>query len=200
MSDAFELHEDRTAFEPADPRQRRRFTFDDVMEMLRVGVIEPDDRVELIDGELIEMSPEKSQHMRFKNGLGRHLGRILPDRLAVYVDSTLNLSAYNAPEPDVYVFDAALNESRLRGEQVDLAIEVSDSSIRTDLVRKSQLYASFGMPEYWVVDINRRVVWVHRDPDAKEQIYRDVSEHSASDRITPLRLAGFDFALDDLKL
>ena len=201
MSEAIQLAEDRAAFAEAlaDPRPRYRFTFDDVLAMVEAGVISQNADLELIDGELIQRSPENAPHRLYKRRFGKLLyERLDTDRSAIVIESALLLGDGDAPEPDLYVFPEGLDDRKLRGSDIDLAIEISDSTLRTDLVRKAKLYSSHGVPEYWVVDIDAKVLWQHRGP--AQDGYQSIRRCGADDLVESLRLPRLAFRLSELKL
>lgn len=144
-----------------------RFTVDDVFAMQRTGVLPDDHRLELIEGELIEMPSEGDLHSFVKAniiaffilGLDRAAYRVGPD-------TSLFLSNRSAPEPDMFVHAATLRPSQVTGPDALLVIEVAASSAAYNKGRKAQVYAGYGVKEYWVLDVEARVVRVHRGPGA----------------------------------
>jgi Uma2 family endonuclease len=143
--------------------KRRLFTAADVQAMLDAGVLgEGDHHVELIRGELIEMSPQGPLHWNLTQGLAAFFWRNLPAHLAVASNGPLRLSEHDEPEPEVFVFPDGMDVNDVRGPDVLLVIEVSHSSLRVDLDVKAPLYAAHGVREYWVVDIEGRRTHVHR--------------------------------------
>ena len=150
----------RTRTEPA----RLKFTLADVDAMVRAGLMPENARVELIGGDLIHMASEGGFHANHKVELTRWFVRNAPDAFRVGPDMTLRLSDFDAPEPDLYIFPASLQEEEVRGPDLALVIELSDTTLSYDLRRKALLYASFDVREYWVVEIARRRVYVHTRP------------------------------------
>ena len=174
-----------------------RFTVDDVRAMVRAGVIEEGARVELIDGELVEMPSDGPLHNRWSSALGYWLFPALrPDRYAIVPGSTLQLTDNLSLKPDYYVYDAALNELDVRGPDVLLAIEEADSSLRKDLGWKAKLYAQYGLRDYWVMDLNAKRVHVHRDPLA--DTYSSIEVFGPDEPITALLIPGLTLRLSDL--
>ncbi len=178
------------------PPQRWRLTLDDVLRMMEVGILPPDARVELLDGELIEMPAEGGPHVRYKTELTRFFVLNLPDDLRVATDSTLRLAAEDAPDPDLYVYPASVREEELTAADVLLVVEIADSSLGLDLGRKASKYASYGIVEYWVVDVNARLTHVLSDPDAGA--YRDIRPVPLDQPLTPLRLPQLRLVISDL--
>jgi len=155
---------------------RRLFTREEYHRMAEVGILKPSDRVELIRGEIIEMSPIGRRHRAFVYNLTRLLARRLPDHAIVSVQSPLALADDTEPEPDLAVLrrrDVPYKEREAWAEDALLVIEVADSSLAYDRSTKLRLYAAAGIPEYWVVDCAAESVEVYRTPDPEG--YRDVS-------------------------
>ncbi|MDX2238115.1 MAG: Uma2 family endonuclease [Hyphomonadaceae bacterium] len=136
---------------------------DDVFAMQDAGILPPDHRCELIHGELIEMPSEGDRHSHAKAQLIMWFARNLPhDRYAVGPDTTFFLDKQEAPEPDVFLHDAALRPSQVGGRDALLVIEIAATSLAYDLTVKAELYSAYGVREYWVVDVERRETHVHR--------------------------------------
>ena len=127
-----------------------------------------DTRIELLDGEIVWMSPIKDSHAACVNRLNSLFNRRDEQgRALVAVQNPIRIERYDEPQPDLALlrprpdFYAAATPTPA---DVLLLVEVSDTTLRTDLGRKARIYASGGVPEYWVVDLNNRVLYVHRSP------------------------------------
>jgi Uma2 family endonuclease len=183
----------------AEGLPRRRFTVAEVEAMVAAGVMEEDERVELIGGELVPMSPKGSGHEAIKIALVDRLIRTRPDNCTVAQETTFHLSEDTYLEPDVVIFPRATALSEVSGGNVQLVIEIADSSLRYDMGRKAALYASFGIRELWVIDAVRLTTRVFREPATEG--YRDARDFSASDRLVPLLAPeAFGLRLDELEL
>ena len=147
---------------PLDPPSRHGFTGADVLRMQAAGVLLEGGRFELIGGEIIDMPAEGDAHLALKAALNRRLVRTLPDDVMLVPDGTLRLSDSNWPEPDFYLYPAALPPGRVRGPDTLLVIEISDSTLAHDLGPKAAIYREHGVREYWVIDLNARLLHVHR--------------------------------------
>lgn len=167
---------------------RHRFTVDDARALGAAGVFEKNARIELIDGELIDMPPESPLNVDWSIALGRWLARSLSDDYAIVPGLSLVLSEWNAPKPDWWVFPAALETEAVRGPDVLLAIEQSDTSLSRDLGWKADLYAQFGLSDYWVIDLKDRSVVVHRDPSPEG--YRTKRRYGSEDDVPALLIPG----------
>lgn len=126
-------------------------------------------RVELLEGEIVEMAPQKWPHSRSVDDVAWALDRALLARhgeaYRVRQEKPLAANDLNEPEPDVSVVDAAVMHAGSHPSTAHLVVEVSDSSRRVDLAHKPRVYAQARVPEYWVVDLVARSVVVHRDPE-----------------------------------
>lgn len=151
-------------FIAADGLPRRAFTVDELFRMAETEVIDPDERLELIDGELIPKARKSSRHETIRMHLNLHLiDRLAPD-LLVITSPGWRLDELTYVEPDFMLFPARLGFPDVRGPDAVLVVEVSDSTLGMDLGRKAQVYADRGVEEYWVVDAVRREIHVHREP------------------------------------
>ena len=131
------------------------------------GTLAPDARVELIDGEIIDMTPIGTRHQGIVLKLNRLLGRAVGDRAIVGVQSPIELSDRSEPEPDLTLLrprdDFYMHALPLTSE-VMLAIEVADSTLPYDRNVKRPLYARHGVPEYWLIDVNGGRILTFRKP------------------------------------
>jgi Uma2 family endonuclease len=183
----------------AEGLPRRRFTVAEVEAMVAAGVMEEDERVELIGGELVPMSPKGNHHEVMKTALLRRWFRIAPDDIELTPETTFRLSEDTYLEPDVVIYPRATGLAGLAGATVLLVVEIADSSLRYDVGRKAALYASFGIRELWVIDAVRLTTRVFREPGADG--YRDMRDLAASDPLVPLFASeAFALRLDELEL
>lgn len=147
---------------PPDIR-RKRFTAADVQAMIVAGVIrEGEGRVEFLEGELVEVSPQGTKHWTLTTALVRWFIRNLPETFGTASQGPLRLDDHNEPEPELFVYPLAIDVNDVRGSDVFLAVEVAVSSLRIDLKVKAPLYARHGVREYWVVDMEGRRTLVHK--------------------------------------
>lgn len=165
---------------------RRRFTRKEYHRMAEVGILRARDRVELIAGEIVEMSSIGPRHAAFVNNLTRVLVRRLADPAIVAVQNPLALSDDHEPQPDLVVLRGRLVPYKDReawAEDGLLVIEVAESSLAYDRSTKRRLYAEAGIPEYWVVDCAAETIEIHRDPAAGA--YRDVRVVAGTATLSP---------------
>jgi Uma2 family endonuclease len=168
----------------AEGLPRRRFTVAEVEAMVAAGVMEEDERVELIGGELVPMSPKGNHHEVVKTALLRRWFRAAPDAVELTPETTFRLSEDTYLEPDVVVYPSAMEPKDLNGPNVLLVVEVADSSRRYDMGRKAKLYASFGVRELWVIDAVKLTARAFREPGADG--YGEARDFTANERIAPL--------------
>jgi Uma2 family endonuclease len=159
--------------------------------MAEAGILTDPRRVELIDGEIIDLNAIGSPHAAITNRLNRAFARAAAEGLVlVSVQNPLRLDAYNEPEPDLLLLRPRADDyaaSHPTAADVLLVVEVSDSSLAYDRGRKAPLYALFGVPEVWIVDIAGAAVEIYRDP--KEGAYGSC-ERRASGSLSPVLVAG----------
>src|ERR1700691_6370671 len=183
----------------AEGLPRRRFTIAEVEAMVAAGVMEEDERVELIGGELVPMSPKGIRHEVMKKALLRNWYRVASDDIDLVPETTFRLSEDTYLEPDVVIYPRASGLRGLTGANVLLVVEIADSSLRYDTGRKAALYASFGIRELWVIDAVRLTTRVFREPAVDG--YRNAQDFGPADRLIPvLAPEAFALRLDELDL
>jgi Uma2 family endonuclease len=148
--------------------RRHRFTVEAYFRMGEAGILSEDDRVELIEGEIVEMSPIGNRHSAAVSRLIRLFSGIVGERAIVRAQDPFLLSEVSAPQPDIALVRYRVDfyeTAHPQAKDVLLLVEVAESSSRYDLRVKAQLYARARIPEYWVVDLTRNRITVHTDPD-----------------------------------
>jgi Uma2 family endonuclease len=180
----------------AQPFTVHRFTVDDVYDMYAKGVLTAEHGVELIEGQLVDMADDSPEHIDWVSVLGGWLHESLGRRFMIVPGSTLRLDDYNGPKPDWWVFDPSVPTAQVRGPDVLLGLEVSQTSRAKDLGPKADLYARFGVRDYWVADVQARRVHVHRDPGPAG--YGWTRTYEAHEPVEALLLPGLTLVVDDL--
>ncbi len=133
--------------------------------MAEVGIIGEHDRIELIAGDLIDLAPIGDEHADAVDWLTECLVLASHGRAVTSVQNPLRLDSRNQPQPDLTLYRRGAKQSTQRGPaDALLVVEVADSSLGYDTTTKRNLYASFGIPEYWVVDVTAKRIVVHRQP------------------------------------
>jgi Uma2 family endonuclease len=178
---------------------RRRFTVAEVEAMVEAGVMDEDERIELIGGELVPMSPKGNQHEVVKTALLDRWYRARPQDCGLTPETTFRLSEDTYLEPDIVVYPRAQGLKGLSGPSVLLVVEIADSSLRYDSGRKAALYASFGVRELWVIDAVKLTARVFRAPS--DEGYREAEDFSALERLVPFVAPNaFALRLDELEI
>ena len=177
---------------------RMRFTCEDYHRMGEAGIFHPGDRIELLDGEIIHMTPIGGSHMSVTDKLTAHFMPRLVGRYICRVQGSVRINGISEPEPDLLVlnFDKSYYADRLAtAADVVLLIEVADSSRGYDLGQKRAAYAKASIVEYWVADLTRRELIVHRDPQA-DGSYAAVTVHRQGETVAAQKLPaeGLDLA------
>jgi len=152
---------------PQQPAEKRLFTVADYYRMAEVGILRPDERVELIEGEIIQMSPIGSLHGGTVNRLNALLGRLVGPQAIVSVQNPVHLDDYSEPEPDVALLKPRADyytTSHPTPSDILLLLEVSDTTVLRDKREKLPLYARSAIPSVWIVDLAQRAIHVHADP------------------------------------
>lgn len=159
---------------------RHRLTADQYHQMAKAGVLAPDARVELIEGEIIDMAPIGTGHWSVVNRLNDMFTTALHGRAIVSVQSSLRLGDFSEPEPDVGVFKYRADfyaERHPTAADTFLLIEVADTTAPYDRRVKVPLYAKHAVPEVWIIDLEAAVVRFYRQPHGDR--YVEVIENAA---------------------
>jgi Uma2 family endonuclease len=178
---------------------RRRFNVDEYYAMARAGILGTDDRVELIEGEIIEMSPIGRRHAACVDRLTQYFVRKVGERANVRVQGPVRISEVAEPQPGVALLRRRSDFYALghpTPSDVFLIVEVAETTERFDRLVKMPLYATGGIPEYWLVDLGEEAVTVYRDPQAAD--YGSIRVLRRGERIAPLALPDIDMEIDDI--
>lgn len=171
-------------------RPLRRVEYDKLVEM---GVFEGE-RIELLEGRLVYMSPIGAPHSSTIDKLNR-LFVPLFDRALVRIQNPIAASEDSEPQPDVALVPLG-NYEVDHPDHADLLIEVSDSSLAYDRGPKLSVYAKSGVPEYWIVNLVERCIEVHRKPGNGR--YWSVEKHGEGAVISPERFPDFALRVADV--
>jgi len=177
---------------------RKTFDVHAYYKMVEMGIIQEQERVELIHGEIINMSPINSRHAGIINKLNELLVRRLHGKAIVSIQNPLRLDEYNQPEPDVVVSTFRENhymDQHPGKDDVLLIIEVADTSLGYDREVKAALYASAGIPEYWIINLKVNMIEVYRNP--RHNYYTSKHLYEKGDIISTQAIA-FELEVDQL--
>ena len=136
-------------------------------EWAELGLFRPDERVQLLDGEIVTMTPQNSPHAAAIGKTERVLARVFGDAYWIRIQMPIVLDPDSEPEPDVAVVSGTpADYVQEHPRTAELIVEVSDSTLALDRERKALFYARVGIPEYWIVNLPDRCLEVHREPVA----------------------------------
>lgn len=148
-----------------------RYTVEEYFRMAELGLLPPEPRVELIEGDLIDMAPVGHRHASVSSTLHEHFARELGDHVCIWNQGILQLSASSAPQPDLVLLKGRKDKYRRSPpipEDALLVVEVSENSLRHDRMVKLPLYAQHNIPEMWIVDVMAPAIHYFRSPDARD--------------------------------
>lgn len=189
--------DDRDTDVSALPR-RRKFTVADYQRMGEIGLFDPDDRVELIDGDIYEMGNIGPRHAGLVNFLNEQLVRAAAGRFVLAPQNPVEISRFSEPQPDLALSLPRADFYRTahpRASEVVLVIEVADSTVRWDRQVKMPMYGRQGIQEAWLIEIPRRVVTVYREPS--DQGYRSSTDLTQG-ALCPLCLPELQIDIEEL--
>jgi Uma2 family endonuclease len=168
---------------PIPERPERRFTVQEYLRMIDAGILTKRDKVELIEGRIVEKMPTNAPHEAALQRVLELLQRNCPANWMVRAEATVQFDS-SAPEPDVMVIRGPIDRydfEHPRARDVLLIIEVSDSTLRADRGEMAQIYAGASIPFYWIVNLRDRRLEVHSNPTGRHEfpayrVRQDVSD------------------------
>ncbi len=178
---------------------RGPFTVADYHRLAECGILGEDDRVELIHGQVVELTPIGPRHAGCVDRLTRLLSRTAAHLAVVRVQNPLTLESRAEPQPDVALLRLPIERyaaAHARPEDVLLVIEVADTAPEYDREVKIPLYARAGIPEAWLVSLPTVEIEVYRKPSP--QGYAEMRRVGRGDTLTPLMLEGIILEVDDI--
>lgn len=178
--------------------ERRLWTVEEYHEMVEAGILQEDDRLELMEGEVITMSPVGVRHIACVNRLNDLLTAHFRGRAVVSVQNPVRLDDLSEPQPDVILMEYRddFYASRAATAEDVLLIEVSDSPLAYNRQIKRPLYAKSGIPEYWIVNLIDNTIEVHREPQGDG--YRERFVVDSQQMITAVAFPDVTFQVEDL--
>jgi Uma2 family endonuclease len=189
----------RPTTQAAEGVPRMRWTLPEVERLIEVGILTEEDRIELIQGELVPMSPKGNRHELVRDEIMNWMMERKPANLRL--SSEIGWRPPDADtyvEPDILVCPRSFKGVTVPPTEVLLAIEVAHSSLKFDSTTKARLYAALGVREYWVVDAQTLTTRVHREPSAKG--YASVADVPPGETLVPLLAAPLAVTLGTLDL
>lgn len=177
----------------------KKFTVYDFQRMGEAGILSEDDRVELLDGEIIEMTPIGSRHAACVSRLNRILNLQLGSEAIISVQNPIQLNDQSEPQPDIALLKPRLDfyeKAHPQPDDILLVIEVADTSVVIDRKTKLPLYAKAGIPEVWIIDLNQQKVEIFSKPSV--QGYESISSLNTSDQATPQAFTALTIPLREI--
>lgn len=178
---------------------KRLFDVDDYHRMAEAGILSEDDRVELIDGEIVAMTPIGPRHNAAVNRATRALVMAVGDRAIVQVQGSVRLSRFQEPQPDLVLLrpQSDFYASHLpEAPDILLVVEIAESSLDYDREVKSRIYAESEICEYWLVDLDHRSVSCYTEPGGG--VYQTRRQWHPGQSITPAALLQCAIPVDAL--
>ena len=185
---------------PTQTVDRRRFTVAEFLAMDAAGIFHPDERIELLDGEIITMAPINEPHADGTDRLEELLKENLRGRARVRVQGPVQLNDRSLPQPDIAVLRLRPDYHRRHPSPADvhLLVEVADSSLASDRSVKLALYADAGIPEVWIVNVPARQVEAYDNP--VDGVYQGRRVIPATGSISPQAFPDVTLAVADFLL
>jgi len=175
------------------------FTVDDYHRLAELGVLGEDDRVELLDGQIVQMTPIGPDHAGCVDELTRLLSRLAGSSAIVRVQNPVILGQRGEPQPDLTLLrprPGGYRKAHPRPADVLLVIEVADSSLESDRDVKLPLYAAAEIPEVWLVDLVHEAIEVHREPTPEG--YREMRTVTRGGTLASLQLPAVIMSVDEV--
>lgn len=175
-----------------------RFSVEEYNKLGEAGIFHEDDRVELLDGEIIVMAPIGKHHIIAVRRLNRILNRRYADLCYVDCQSPVVLDNFSEPQPDILLVSLKIDETDEKPTPTEtlLAIEVADSTVRYDSTTKLRAYARAGIPEYWIVNLADNAIDVYRQPSG--ETYAEHFRRERKDEIAPAAFPDRPIAVADI--
>ena len=171
--------------------ERRPFTIAEYHQMVEAGILTEDDRVELIEGEVVKMAPINSRHAACVNRLNKLLNRRVGKMAIVSVQNPIGISEYSEPQPDIALLrprDDFYAQAHPTPKDILLAVEVAKSSITRDRNLKLPLYARAAIPEVWLVDLSQGLIEIYARPT--KGTYREYRQVKHGEMVVSLTITG----------
>ncbi|NJO66520.1 MAG: Uma2 family endonuclease [Leptolyngbyaceae cyanobacterium RM1_405_57] len=179
----------------------RLWTVDEYHRMIESGILTEGDRVELLEGQIVEINPQLPPHAATTQRAFRYLDRLLEDVAYVRMRLPITLSPKSEPEPDIAVVRIDSNEYGDRhptSADIFLIVKVADFTLLNDRRQKALIYSKAGILDYWILDVNARQVYVFREPT--QAGYRKETTLPANTMLAPVAFSDKDIPLTQLFL
>ena len=167
--------------------QRHLFTVDDYYDMARTGILREDDRVELIEGEIVDMTPIGIRHASVVKRINHYVASQIREVAIIGIQDPIRLDEFSEPQPDITILKphpVFYATGHPKPEDVYLLIEVADTSIDYDRETKIPLYSKHGILEVWIVDLTKKIIEVYNLPT--QEGYQHIQTFTAGATLSPI--------------
>jgi Uma2 family endonuclease len=196
MNELFNPAQQRPTTQAADGLPRWCWTVAEIERMTAAGYLHEDDRLELLGGEIVPMSPKGRRHEIIRLKLSYRFTRLASEDVFVAPEPQFNLAPDTFLVPDLLVHPAAIETPDVRGSDALLVVEVAETSLAYDLKTKATLYAAHGVREYWVINASTLMTTVYTEPLGNA--YASALEFAADTLLVPTRVPSLAISLATL--
>ena len=198
MNEQLRPGRNRPTTQAAEGVPRWRWTTAELIRLTDLGVFTAEDRMELIGGEIVPMSPVGRRHELVADELAQYFTPLLPKTVRLTTERQLNLSDETYTKPDIWLWPASFKAPDVRGDTVLLIVEVAQTSLKFDTTTKAALYAAHDVRDYWVINADTLETKVHQSPGPNG--YADLCTLPASEPLVPLLVAQLSVCMATLDL
>jgi Uma2 family endonuclease len=163
--------------------ERRKFSIAEYYKLAETGILAPTERVELLNGQIIRMAPIGEKHRTIVDELNYIFVDARKNRYRVSIDQPVRIENFDEPQPDLTLYKTDVKNRHPTPEDIYLVIEVADTTLEYDLGDKLRAYEKGGIKEYWVIDVGKKAVHIHRLPPQEHNYTRESRMHGV---IAPL--------------
>lgn len=178
---------------------KRKFNVKEYNQMPQAGILKEEERVELIRGEIVQMSPIGRHHAACVNRLVRVFTMELGNNVIVAAQNPVELDDYSEPQPDIALLEPKADfyaSGHPKPGEIFLIVEVADSTIKYDREVKIPLYAEDNIIEVWLVDINEQCLEVYRQPSASG--YQQIQKLQRGQNLSIQQFPSINFKVDEI--
>ena len=198
MNEQLRHGRNRPTTQAAEGVPRWRWTTAELIRLTDLGVFTAEDRMELIGGEIVPMSPVGRRHELVADELAQYFTPLLPKSVRLTTERQFNLSDETYTKPDICLWPASIKAPDARGDTVLLIVEVAQTSLKFDTSTKAALYAAHGVRDYWVINAETLETKVYRNPGPSG--YGETRTIPANEPLVPLLAPELAVRLDALDL
>jgi len=177
-----------------------KFDVEQYQQMGKAGIFDPEAHIELIEGEIVTMTPIGLKHTVTINRTARFLYNNVQSNGIISIQNSIRLPNYSEPQPDIVILrprDDFYAGKFPQAEDVLLLIEVADSSLQYDRITKLALYAEYGVLEYWIANLERDIIEIYRQPQNKSYLKQSLID-TAGIPFAPIAFPEMTMTLADI--